>query len=327
MIKDFIVDDLTKKDIDQAIEIWIDQNRRYCNGDAFPSYWRNTPPELAAFLQARIQRKSARALRLTGDSTRLCGYMVFDRFPFNGEMSVFCPALAHAVAEEHKEAGYLVLYRSISQEWVEQNIFNHMWTINYNDLRLRSLLYDIGFGSYLIDAFACSDAKIDGADSSAYTVTRASENDAEALYELIEESRMYYRAAPIFLKRDPYQMDDVRRLIRESNVFIAWDNKKAIGFINVSISQENNNIDMTLRNDGLLDEIGAFVQPDYRGGKGLGKQLEKAAFDYCRSNGISRLHVDFETANPYANRFWRKDFNPMLLSVRRTINKNINTSD
>lgn len=84
---------------------------------------------------------------------------------------------------------------------------------------------------------------------------------------------------------------------------------------------------MTLRNDGLLDEIGAFVQPDYRGGKGLGKQLEKAAFDYCRSNGISRLHVDFETANPYANRFWRKDFNPMLLSVRRTINKNINTSD
>lgn len=281
-------------------------------------------------MQARIQRKAVRALRLPGDGgTNLCGYLVYDKFPFNGEMSTFCPALAHAVVEEHKEAGYLALYRSVSQEWVNQNIFNHMWTINFNDLKLRETLYDIGFGSYVIDAFACSDGKIDGAcaNPSSFLITRASENDAEALYELVEESRLYYSAAPIFLKREPFQMDDIRRLIRESNVFIAWDNKKAIGFINVSISQGNNNIDMSLCNDGMLDEIGAYVQPNYRGGKGLGKQLVKAVFDYCRNNGIPRIHVDFETANSYANRFWRKDFSPMLLSIRRTINKNVNTND
>lgn len=319
-MKDFIVDDLTESDIGQAVEIWVDQNQRYCgNSDAFPDYWRNNPNEVARFLQARIKRKAAQALRY-GNS--VCGYITYDKFPFNGEMSSFSPALAHAVVEEYKEEGYLALYRSVSQDWVNQNVFNHMWTINFNDLRLRNALYDLGFGSYLIDAFACPDDKIDCAKS--FLITRASENDAEVLYGLIEESRLYYRAAPIFLNREPYQIDDVRKLIRESNVFIAWDNQKAIGFINISVSQENNNIDMSLENNGLLDEIGAYIQPDYRGGKGLGKQLVKTVFDYCCNSGIPRIHVDFETANPFANKFWRKYFSPMLLSVRRTINKDIN---
>jgi len=329
-MRNFIVDDLTESDIDHAVGIWIDQNRRYCsNDDAFPAFWRNNSDEIARFLQARIQRKAARALRLPGDGTNLCGYLVYDKFPFNGEMSTFCPALAHAVVEEHKEAGYLALYRGVSQEWVNQNILNHMWTINFNDLKLRNVLYDLGFGSYVIDAFACSDAKIDCAfaGSSSFMINKASESEAEALYDLVEESRLHYSAAPIFLKREPFQMDDLRKLIKESNVFIAWDNKKAIGFINVSISEENNSIEMSMRNDGLIDEIGVYIQPGYRGGKGLGKQLLTAAFDYCRNNGIPRIHVDFETANSYANRFWRKDFSPMLLSVRRTINKNINTND
>ena len=324
-MKNYIVDDLSESDIGGAVEIWVDQNRRYCgNSAAFPDLWRNNTGGIVGFLQARIQRKAARALRHGHD---LCGYLTYDKFPFNGEMSSFVPALAHAVVEEHKEEGYLALYRSVSQEWVDQNIFNHMWTINYNDLKLRAALYDLGFGSYLIDAFACPDDKMDCADS--FVITRASESDAGALFELIEESRLYYRATPIFLNREPYQIDDVKKLIGESNVFMAWDeawdDKKAIGFINVSVSQENNNIDMSLENHGLLDEIGAYIQPGYRGGKGLGKQLLKKAFEYCRNSGVSRVHVDFETANPFANKFWRKYFDPMLLSVRRTINKNVNS--
>jgi len=97
----------------------------------------------------------------------------------------------------------------------------------------------------------------------------------------------------------------------------------AIGFINVSVSQDKNIIEMWTENCGLIDEIGAYIKPQYRG-KGIGKELLKNVFDFCKSNSIQSIHVDYETANIFANKFWKKYFRPMLLSVRRTINKNIN---
>lgn len=76
---------------------------------------------------------------------------------------------------------------------------------------------------------------------------------------------------------------------------------------------------------GLIDEIGAYIKLEYRGKK-VGKQLLKSISKYCSLNNISCIHIDFETANLYANRFWLKYFNSMLVSMRRTINKNINTN-
>jgi GNAT superfamily N-acetyltransferase len=251
----------------------------------------------------------------------LIGYLTYDEFPFNGEKSVFCPVIAHAALEEYKEEAYLLLYRNISEEWVNRNVFNHMWTINYNDIELRNILFDLGFGSYLIDAFTCTDNRIDG--SSACKIRKAEEQDVEILYDSVEESKEYYSSAPIFLKRERYSKDDILQIIQKNNVFIAWENEIPIGFINVNISQSNNIIDLSISNNGLIDEIGAYIKSDYRG-KGIGKGLLEKVFDNCRRNNVQTIHVDFETANLCANKFWRKYCEPMLLSVRRTINKNIN---
>ena len=154
-------------------------------------------------------------------------------------------------------------------------------------------------------------------------IRRAELQDAEILYNLVEESREYYSSAPLFLRRDRYSRNDILEIIQKSNVFIAWEANNVIGFTNVSVSQRDNIIDLSVNNSGLIDEIGAYIKPEYRG-KGLGKELLKYVFDYCNNNGFEGIHVDFETANIFANKFWRKYFNPMLLSVRRTINKNIN---
>ena len=319
MTNNFTVTGMLETDITQAVEIWVDQNIRYCSkNSAFPDYWRNNTNEIEGFLRRKIQDKAAIVAK---HDSKIFGYLAYDEFPFNGERSVFCPAVSHAVVEEHKEEGYLALYQRISQEWVSRNIFNHMWTINFNDIQLRNILFDLGFGSYLIDAFARTD---DGPDCNrSCVVKRAHERDKEVLYELIDESREYYRSAPLFLRREQYSMEDVHAVIQKSNVFMAWDKDSAIGFINVSISQRNNVIDMSVKNCGLIDEIGVYIKPDYRG-RGLGRELLKNVFDYCSGNGIQGVHVDFETANLFANKFWRKHFSPMLLSVRRTINKNIN---
>lgn len=294
------------------------QYNRYCGGEAYPDYWRKSTSEIERFLKRKVESGTAIIARLDNN---LIGYLAYDEFPFNGEKSVFCPAIAHAAVEEYKEEAYLLLYKSISEEWVGRHIYNHMWTISFNDVKLRDILYDLGFGSYVIDAFAAVNIKLHC--DSHYEVRSAEVHDAGILHGLVEESRQYYISAPLFLKRDQYSINEIREIIQKGHVYIAWDGDKGIGFINLSVSQRNNVIDLSESDNGLIDEIGIYIKPEYRG-KGLGKELLKRVFDYCDNNGIRRIHVDFETANLFANRFWRKYFSPMLLSVRRTINKNVN---
>lgn len=315
------VSKMKEADIIQAIKIWEGQYERYCISDnAFPHHWRKNREKIEGFLNHKVLDGTAIVAK---SDNKTVGYLAYDEFPFNGEKSVFCPAAAHAACEEYKENAYLSLYENISEEWVNRNIFNHMWTINYNDTELRSILFDLGFGSYLIDAFACTDIRINS--SSVCTIRKAGAQDLEALYDLVEESREYYGKAPLFLKRDQYTRKDILQIIQNNSVFIAWENENAVGFINLSIAQSDNYIDLSVKNSGLIDEIGAYIKLNYRN-KGIGKLLTEAVFNHCNSNNIQTIHVDFETANLYANKFWRKYFKPMLLSVRRTINKNINDS-
>jgi len=309
---------MQKDDIDQSIEIWLNQYNLYCSGSEFPEYWRTKTVELQSFLEKKVESKSAIVAK---SNNSIAGFLGYDIFPFNGEKSVFCPAIAHSAIEENKESVYLTLYKYISQEWVNDNIFNHMWIIFFNDTELRNILFDLEYGSYVIDAF--SSLNIRSSNESKYIVRKASIEDIDPLYELVEDSLEYYRSAPLFLRRDRMSKEDIIEIVSNNNAFLAFDNDSLIGFINLSISKSNNVIDMSVNNCGLIDEIGAYIRPEYRG-KGIGRELLIRVSECCRGNNISCVHVDFETANLYGNKFWRKYFSPMLLSMRRTINKNIN---
>ncbi|TCT16204.1 acetyltransferase (GNAT) family protein [Natranaerovirga pectinivora] len=312
------VSNLTDLDILEAEKIWVTQYERYCNHGSFPSYWKEQTELLEKFLMNKIKKKSAVVAKL-GD--KVIGFLAYDKFPFNGENSVFCPAIGHAATEEYKEKVYHALYKSISQEWVNKSIFNHMWTIFYNDDKLKKILFDLGYGSYLIDAF--SDCNILYSENATYDIRKASTKDTDVLYELVKESNHYYSAAPLFLKRDELTLKEIEELILKSNVFIAWDKEIPIGFMNLSITDHNNCIDLSVKDCGLINEIGTYIKVEYRNKK-IGSQLLQTVNNYCREVNARYIHVDFETSNLYGNKFWKKYFNPMLLSMRRTINKNIN---
>lgn len=319
MFHEYNITNMQEADIDKAIEIWGSQYRRYCSSnDAFPVYWKNKTNELEEFLRDKIQNNRAIVAKLKGE---VVGFLSYEEFHFNGEDTVFCPAIGHSAIEEHKESIYLSLYKTLSQRCVDKGVFNHMWTIFYNDIELRGVLFEVGYGSYLIDAFSTVDVS-DG-NSCSCVVREATSEDINVLCELVEESREFYRSAPLFLRRDKMSDGEISQVIEQGNVFIAWDSDIAIGFINVSISEENNVFDMSTCNSGLIDEIGAYIKPEYRG-KNIGKALLESISKCCSNKNISSIHVDFETANLYGNKFWKKYFEPMLLSMRRTINKDIN---
>ncbi len=318
MVNNYGIRRMQEPDVAAAVAIWIQQYEQYCGrSDLFPSYWTDDVSEITRYLTKKVSHGAAIVAK---SGRELLGYLTYDEFPFHGEKSVFCPAIAHAAIDEHKEEAYLSMYQYISREWVDRAVFNHMWTIFYMDTKLRDILYDLGFGSYLVDAYTHTNDTL--TISSGYEVRDAKPQDAELLYDLVEESKEYYKSAPIFLNRGRYLKGDIEKILIENKVFIAWDAQCAIGFIHVGTSKSPNIFDLSIKNCGLIDEIGAYLKPEYRG-KGLGRDLVKSVFDYCSNNGIDGIHVDFETANLFANRFWKKYFNPMLLSTRRTINKNI----
>jgi GNAT superfamily N-acetyltransferase len=310
---------MQEPDIAGAAAIWVRQYELYCGGsDLFPRHWIENTGEITRYLAKKVVGGAAIAIK---SGKKLLGYLTYDEFPFHGEKSVFCPVIAHAAIDEYKEEAYLSLYKYISGEWVDRDVLNHMWTIFYHDTKLKGILYDLGFGSYLVDAYTHTNKTL--AANSAFEVREAKLQDADLLYDLVEESRAYYKSAPIFLNREQCSREDIENVINRNKVFIAWEARNAVGFIHVGISQTYNIIDLSTKSCGLIDEIGAYIKPGYRG-KGLGKDLLKNVFDHCRDNGVDGIHVDFETANLFANKFWKKHFNPMLLSARRTINKNMN---
>ncbi|MFN7251559.1 MAG: GNAT family N-acetyltransferase [Anaerobacillus sp.] len=173
----------------------------------------------------------------------------------------------------------------------------------------------------MIDAM--NNCDINYSEETKYEIKAASLEDVGVLSELVSESNEYYASAPLFLKRDEVTIEEIKEIITKNTVFIAWEQEIAIGFMNLSISERNNFIDLSVKNCVLIDEIGAYIKAEYRNKK-IGIKLLKHAADHCRAAKVPYIHVDFETANLYANKFWAKYFTPMLHSMRRKVNKNVN---
>ncbi len=150
-------------------------------------------------------------------------------------------------------------------------------------------------------------------------------DDLQEMQPLVDESVLYYKMEPLFLKREAVSTEKLRELIKRDNIFVACDGDKIIGFMNINRAAENDLENLSVINCGLINELGAYIKPEYRGNK-VGTYLLNAIARYCRNNSIDLIHVDFETANPFANQFWRKYFTPMISSVRRTINKDASTA-
>jgi len=192
----------------------------------------------------------------------------------------------------------------------------------YDDINLKDMLYDIGFGSYVIDA--CQKVSKNMLQTNCpYKITRAVSDDADGLLVLENEFNQYLLDSPIFLKREEYTRDDVVQSINQNQVFVAWDNDCLIGVMSISVDQGYHFEKLTTTDSGYIGHIGAFVKSEYRG-RGVGTKLLKEVFSYCLKAGKSFVHVSYETANPCADRFWPKYFKPALRSVRRTINKDAN---
>ncbi|MBD5130080.1 MAG: GNAT family N-acetyltransferase [Ruminococcaceae bacterium] len=309
---------MKKEDIPELIGLWQNQYTKYCDSTVVPNFLSGGEKSIMMYLENQIDNGNA-IVSKKGDD--IIGYIAWTYFDFHSERSAFCPIIGHAAIEEDRRTIYHELYNYAAQIWVDDNRFNHLLMIYNDDHALKDMLYDIGFGSHVIDAYTNTQRSVSEI-SSKYKIS-AAYSDAEMLLELIKESVGFYIGSPIFLKRSVYELNDVIEMIKNDNLFVVWDNNTPIGIMNLSVQTGYNIENLTSPNTGLISKAGAYIKPEYRG-MGIGKCLLNEVMKRCAEKNIQYLHVCFETANPFANIFWRKHFRPIILSVRRTVNKDVN---
>lgn len=310
---------MKNEEIPVLIEMWHNQYSRYCNSEVVPDFLSGGKNSMMLYLENQIKQENA---IISKKDDVIVGYFAWMYFDFHNEKSAFCPIIGYATIEEDGQTIYHTLYNYAAQQWVDDDRFNHLCMIFNDDYPLKDMLYDIGFGSHVIDAYLKVQKPVCQTNSK-YKISRATSSDAEILLELAKESIYYYLNSPIFLRRSDFELDDVIDIIKTDYLFVAWDNDIPIGFMNLSVQSGYNVENLASANTGLISKVGAYIKPEYRG-RGIGKCLLNEVINNCTEQNISYLHVCYETANPFAKIFWPKQFKPIILSVRRTINKDIN---
>ena len=307
------------EDIANAINLWKIQFNRYCYCDAFPGFIDGGNKIIESYIKEQINNGHAIVAKVNKE---VVGYMAWQCFDFHNERTAFLPIVGHATSMNDECRIYEEMYCYASNIWVLDDRFNHLWMTYFDDVNLKNSLYELGFGSYVIDACQ-STSMISQSKKIGYRITYATKNDADALLEFAKTSKEYYAGSPIFLKRNEHTKDEVIRLIEKDYVLIAWDREKIIGVMSFTINQDFHSERLTTPESSYIGSIGAFIHSDYRG-KGIGTALLEKVFAFCNEKGKLYIHVSFESANPNALYFWPKYLKPAILTVRRTINKDAN---
>lgn len=125
------------------------------------------------------------------------------------------------------------------------------------------------------------------------------------------------------MRLEPCSIELIEQKIRSEKVYVAKDNGNIIGIMDLEIAEDNNIYRMYTKGCVVVcGEVGAYIKDEYRD-KDIGSHFMQTISEYCIHNNVSYAHVPWETANPSANRFWRKFFTPTVLSLKRTLHSDI----
>jgi GNAT superfamily N-acetyltransferase len=314
MYKGISIEAITARHANELFDLWNQQFAYFCaDAEVYPC-WQGNTQKILSFIQARAEKGQGLVAKTSGETV---GYFAYDVFTFHDMPSAFIPFPGNAAVIQNRAAVYTALYAALAEKLVARGIRNHYLTCSYADEDVIRTLFDIGFGSYTIDAFAKPQAAEHVFDKD-IRIERATAEDTDPLYEIVKRSRAYYSGSPLFLKMDEFGFDELCGLVEKGTVFLAKHEGAIVGFMNLTVSDENDVITLCPKGIGQIDEIGAYIVEEYRN-RNVGNQLMDAVFGFCSQQRIPCVHVDFETANLYGNKFWRKHFEPVMLSLKRTV--------
>ncbi len=311
---------LSEAHLSELLSLWkVEYEEERSVTLSMPNTWSSRREDIESFLKGQTASEFAMVAQL---SDEVVGYMLFEVFPFHGEATAFCSVTDHAEKHECRRQVFEKLYQALSEKLATKGILNHVITYFAHDQILNETVFELGFGMIVMDAFRKPDPLPRG--NSRVRIVEADPSQRDIVEALGNESREFYLEAPLFLKKKRQSKNYYRSLFDEqdSTILLAIIKEEPVGFMNTRKNKEPDLMTLCDPNTGMIDPLGAYIKPSYRG-RGIGKALLSNCIEWCKNRDISQIHVDFESANLFARPFWPKYFTVAMNSVKRTLYKDL----
>lgn len=246
----------------------------------------------------------------------LTGYLI-DGFKMDAR-GVYCPEIANFAEGSNPLRTFKLLYKAACDIWKEEKVACQAIAAFSYDAPFREALALNEFGIHVMDCIRWS-TPINARSLDDYTIRRADADDIDDYLRLNDALFDHICAPPISQYYPQRRSKEVMLERLVDPVRFVWKadyEGRAIGFIQYDLPVDD--VCYSVRYNGSAGFSGAFVVPEHRS-TGIAELLLETAMEQCRTNGIERASVDFESANAQAHGFWTRYFEPIVYSYLRRL--------
>ena len=281
---------------------------------ALPSI--DTVPDLSGFADNGLGTAAYDGDKMVGF---LCCYKPFNSaFGISGVCGVFSPMGGNAATPENRARIYAAMYQTAGEKWIRAGAVSHAVCLYAHDKEAQEQFFRYGFGLRCVDAIRDMD-EIDFPPCDGYEFSELKTDDALEVLPLENMHMEGYLDSPLFMFRQTEnEIDFFKTFNHKAVYFIARFEGKIVAYIMAELDGET----FIQETPGYLHVKGAFCLPEHRR-KGISQYLLNLLTLKLKSQGYTRLGVDFESFNPLGSGFWLKHFTAYTHSVVRRIDENV----
>ncbi len=232
---------------------------------------------------------------------------------------VFSPMGANGAVMENHGKIYAALYQAAAKKWVKAGALSHAVCLYEHDEEAKQQLFRYGFGMRCVDAIRPMETI--GRDvCGGCEFCELSGKDHASVYPLYLALNEHYCSSPFFMNRRPDTLEEFldRSERDKKRYFAAKTGGELCAYMELSDRGET----FIASGDLYRHITGAYCLPEHRG-RGVYKNLLDHVVKTLKTEGYTKLGVDFESFNPSGSGFWLKYFHAYTNSVVRRIDERI----
>ena len=248
----------------------------------------------------------------------LCAAGPFENaFGSTDAAGVFSPMGANAAIGEARAKTYALMYQAAGEKWARAGAASHGICLYAHDTEAQAQFFRYGFGLRCVDAIRGME-ELAAPSCAGYDFTDLDPGELPQVLQLDYLLDAHMAASPTFILRPSDTLESWAAKIgrAQSILIVAKKHGLVVAYIRAEVDGETFLCDTP----GYLHIKGALCLPEHRG-KGLHQALLSLLLEKAKSQGYTRLGVDFESINPAAYGFWLKHFAAYTHGVVRRIDE------
>ena len=252
----------------------------------------------------------------------LCAVSPFgNAFGSTDAVGVFSPMHANGTIPENRARIYARMYQAAGDKWAKAGASSHSICLYAHDKAAQEQFFRYGFCLRFIDAIRVMD-DIYLKPCHGFDFVELKPDECIRVLPLDHMLDMHMAASPTFILRQSKTEESFAELEADdpSRYFAAKAQDKIIAFVKVQHAGET----FICETPAYIHVNGAYCLSEYRG-TDLFTNLLGFVVRTLRSEGYTRMGVDFESLNPAAYGFWLKHFTAYTHSVTRRIDEYVIT--